>query len=130
LVVMPSEQGNLPLSLAQWEAIIRASFREFVTATISSDTLTIPGSGRYKVLPQSGTSDQITSIVLSGENVEGASIMLRPQTAGHTITLVHNTNLRLIQGNNQELTTDNSTIRLWHKGAGVWAQDGNVSQCP
>ena len=117
----------MPLSLAQAEAIFASIFRASVSATIAGDVLTIAGSGRYKILPQSGTADQITSIVLTGEAVEGTLIQLRPQTTGHIITLIHAGSLHLLNGRKPSLSTIYTTIWLRHHGANIWAQEGPVS---
>jgi hypothetical protein len=101
-----------------WSSFYRAS----VSRTIASGVITIPGSGRYTVEPESGLTDDLTGVTLSSENVDGVLIELRPGTAGRTITLKHQGNLHLINGNDVELPTIYSTIWLRHYGSGVWGQ--------
>lgn len=118
---LPSEKGAT-LNEAEGEQLF-AWFRAPVSKTISpADVLTVEGTGRYTVLPNSGVIDQITSIVVSQENLNGAFIELATQTVGHTITLVHGTNLRLAGGINVDLTTPNSTIWLRYRGANLFVQ--------
>lgn len=117
---LPSEKGSL-LNEAECEALF-AWFRAPVSKTIVSDVLTVEGTGRYTVLPQSSSADQITSIVVSQESVNGCLIELAAETGGHTITLVHSANLRLMFGNNVELSTIYTTIWLRHRGSNVWSQ--------
>jgi hypothetical protein len=129
VILLPSEKGTF-LNLSEAEAPFVSFYRASQSITISSDTITIPGSGRYKILPQTGTSDQITSIVLTAEAVEGTLIQLRPQTAGHTVTVVHGGNLHLAGGINAVMTSVYSTVWLRHHGSNVWAQEGFTSDVP
>ena len=75
-----------------------ASPRSFLT--ISSGILTIPSVGSfpapgvYRVLPQSGTADDL--IQINGGIGHEELIMLRVNTVGHVITVIHTPpNLRL-----------------------------------
>ena len=68
--------------------------------TISSGVITIPSSGTspapgvYRILPQSGTADDLTQI--NGALGHEELITLRLNTNGHIITLIHTPgNLRL-----------------------------------
>ncbi len=127
-IVLPSEQGGNPLSLAQAEALFSSFYRASVSVTINgSGAIAISGSARYKVLPFSGITGTITSITLTGETVEGTYIQLRPETVGHTIILTHAGNLHLANAQNAVLTTIYSTIWLRHYGSNVWAQEGAVT---
>ena len=122
-VILPSEAGH-PLDLTEGESFFRGFWRASQSVTIASDAITVPGSGRYSVLPQTGTADQITGITLSTEIIDGAEIELRPQTVGHEITIVHGGNLHLANGQNVVLRTIYSTLELRHFGGAVWAQKG------
>jgi hypothetical protein len=117
---LPSEKGS-QLTEAEGEALFQI-FRAAVSKTIASDVLTVEGTGRYKVLPQTGTTDQVTSITVSQENVDGCLIILNTETTGHTITYVNSSNLRLMFGNNVEVPGVRSTLWLRHEGGGVWHQ--------
>jgi hypothetical protein len=128
-VIIPTEAGH-PLDLTEGESFFRGFWRSSQSVTIASDVITVPGSGRYSVLPQTGTADQITGITLSTEAVDGAEIELRPQTVGHTITVVHGGNIHLVQGVNVQLTTIYSTLVLRHYGSNVWAARGPATYVP
>jgi hypothetical protein len=127
-VLLPSEKGD-QLTEAEGEAMW-AWFRAPVSKTLVSDVLTVEGTGRYTILPQTGTTDQITSIVVSQENVNGCLIQLSTQTVGHTITLVHSVNLRLPGGINAELSTIYSSLILRYFGSAVWGAEHPVTYVP
>jgi hypothetical protein len=123
-ITLPSEASR-PLTPVEQENNHRALHRESLSVQLSAGgVLTIEGSGRYKVLPNGVlTSQNLTSISMTGENLEGARIQLRTQTVGHTITLVHGAGLRLNQMQDVVLTTPRSSLWLWHEGSGIWIQD-------
>lgn len=128
-MLLPSEKGD-QLNEAEGELLFSSFYRASVSKTLNNDTLTVEGSGRYKVLPQTGTTDNLTAITLSSENVDGALIQVRPERANDVITLVHGGNLHLLNGVNVQLTTIWSTIWLRHYGGSVWAQEGPLSYVP
>jgi hypothetical protein len=128
-VIIPSEAGH-PLDLTEGESFFRGFWRAPISVQIVGTTLTLPGSGRYTVLPPSGTSGTIGAIVLSTENVVGALIQLYPETIGHTILITHAGNLHLLNGSNVSLTTIWSSIWLRHHGGGVFAQEGPLNYVP
>jgi hypothetical protein len=112
------------LDLAQAESGWKSFYRASVSVTITAGgAIIIPGSGRYKVLPNSGTADNLSTITLTGEVVEGTLIELRTEITGHIITLLHGANLHLPNGYNVDLNSVFSYIRLRHHGANVWAAE-------
>jgi hypothetical protein len=88
----PAGDANV-LTSAQVDANWTSLYGTPVLLTITSDTLTVTGAGTYRVLPQSGTSDNVTAI--AGAQRVGDEITLLNQTVGHTITYISGTNLRL-----------------------------------
>jgi len=130
VILLRAEKGA-DLTPAEADADVGAFVRASQSVTIAgSGAITVPGSGRYKLLPNSGVADDVTSILLTGENLEGTRIQLRPQTAGHTITIRHQGNIHLAQGIDAVLSTPRTTIWLFHEGANSWVQDGVVSYVP
>jgi hypothetical protein len=125
-ILLPSEKGDF-LTLAEGEALFSSFYRASLSRTIASGVITIPGSGRYKLEPESGTTDDLTGITLTGESVEGTLIQLRCGTAGRTITVKHQANLHLANEQDAVLSTIYSTIFLRHYGGNVWAQEGSVT---
>ena len=120
-ILLPSENGGVNLTTAECEALF-AIFRAAVSKTIASDVLTVEGTGRYKILPQSGTTDQVTSIVVTQESVDGCLIILNTETTGHVITYVNAGTLHLMGTANVEVPGTRTTLWLRHEGGNVWHQ--------
>lgn len=65
-----------------------------IVLTINSGIITVDGPGVYRILPQSGTADDLTQI--NGAIGHEEPIILRLNTVGHVITVIHTPpNLRL-----------------------------------
>lgn len=60
---------------------------------IASDTLTVFGAGTYRIQPETGITDSVTTI--AGAQRIGDEVTLMANTVGHTITVVHGGNIHL-----------------------------------
>jgi hypothetical protein len=120
------------LNPAEADALSVAFYRPAPSGivTIASGIITIPGSGCYRVAPQSGITDDLTGIVLSAENVDGATIHLEPSAAGQTIVVRHQGNFHLLNGEHAPLQGPFSGIWMRHKGSGVWCEWISRVICP
>jgi hypothetical protein len=114
-----AEKGT-DLTPAEADAIITTLYRAELPATIVSGVITLQGSGFYIVTPESGITDDLTGITLSGENVNGTTIHLSTATVGHTIVVRHGGNIHLMNGQHAALGTIYSGIWLRHRGSGIW----------
>jgi hypothetical protein len=79
---------------------------------------------KIRLLPQTGTADNITSI---SSCVDGTRLMLSTTTVGHSITIVHTPGqIEFVGGYNVVLTSPLEVFTLVRK-AGLWVAEGKGS---
>ena len=106
------------LTAAQVDGNWKSLFGAPTLRMISGDTITVTGAGVYRVVPQTGTADQVTAI--AGAQREGDEVTFLNNTAGHTITYVNGGSLHLTAN----FVMDNiySTLTLMHVGGNIFVE--------
>lgn len=95
------------------------------TRTIVSGVITVDGPGVYRILPESGTADDLTQI--NGAIGHEEPIILRVNTVGHVITVINTLpNLRLAT-TSFLLNSIYDTIEFRSPATNVWAEVRRVS---